>query len=251
MSKYAALRDHLMALRTNRWDASFQAIEEVLGFSLPASARKHQAWWANQTTGGRTQCSGWMDAGWQTSNLNLASERITFERYGEGQSRADCTSFKPTKSSLDWDDVLSPENGDDQASVQFQFVWRRLDAVHLDYKGRIAFPRVPIGPAIYRFAISQGGRTDFYFGETDEISRRLQHYRTPGITQRTNHRLNGLILDCLQNGGNAVVSVISKCSARYNGKTIDMDLRDKHQRKLVEGAAIFAAQMANQNLLNQ
>lgn len=40
---------------------SFEEIEDVLGFSLPASASKHSAWWAN---GGHTQASAWLDAGW-------------------------------------------------------------------------------------------------------------------------------------------------------------------------------------------
>ena len=80
MSKYHALRDHLNALASTRWNATFQEIEEILGFSLPVSAYKHPAWWANEVSGTHVQKAGWIDAGWRTENPNLLRRSVTFVR---------------------------------------------------------------------------------------------------------------------------------------------------------------------------
>jgi hypothetical protein len=80
MSKYDALKQHLSDLEGERWGASFREIEGILGFELPASAREYPAWWANQQNGQRVQCGSWMTAGWNTVDLNLPSEEVTFLR---------------------------------------------------------------------------------------------------------------------------------------------------------------------------
>lgn len=79
MGRYEPLASFLGARVENRWSASFSEIEKVLGFQLPASARKHAAWWANQQSAGHSQTS-WRDAGWKTSKVDLARERVVFER---------------------------------------------------------------------------------------------------------------------------------------------------------------------------
>ena len=58
---------------------SFSEIADILGFSLPASARKHQAWWSN-TREGHSHAAAWLDAGWKTEMLDLAEERISFSK---------------------------------------------------------------------------------------------------------------------------------------------------------------------------
>lgn len=79
MSKYHRLTTHLANLNKSYWRASFDEIEQVLGFELPASAHEHPAWWANQA-GGHAQSSSWQDAGWRTENLDLENKSITFVR---------------------------------------------------------------------------------------------------------------------------------------------------------------------------
>lgn len=80
MSKYKNLTDYLTSLDRDDWSTKFSEIENILGFSLPQSARQHQAWWANQSNGGHAQSSAWQDAGWKTTNLDLENESITFVR---------------------------------------------------------------------------------------------------------------------------------------------------------------------------
>ena len=77
--KYALLYRHLIAMEGSVWHTSFNEVETILGFDLPASARRHPAWWANQESG-RSHALAWQVAGWRTRNLNLPTETVTFER---------------------------------------------------------------------------------------------------------------------------------------------------------------------------
>ena len=49
--KYQRLYTHLCRLGIQEWRASFGEIESIIGFGLPASARLHRPWWANQRSG--------------------------------------------------------------------------------------------------------------------------------------------------------------------------------------------------------
>jgi hypothetical protein len=53
---------------------SYQQIERILGHPLPASARKHAAFWSN-TSG---YSFAWRDAGREVSRRSLLPEQITF-----------------------------------------------------------------------------------------------------------------------------------------------------------------------------
>ena len=78
MSKYHALRDFLLQSKKERLDMSFSEIEEILGFPLPKSAYEYSAWWANEAEGQHVQKQGWMDAGYETSDLKLMQKQVTF-----------------------------------------------------------------------------------------------------------------------------------------------------------------------------
>ncbi|HEX6374939.1 MAG TPA: type II toxin-antitoxin system VapB family antitoxin [Allosphingosinicella sp.] len=84
MGKYESLAASLQDREQDEWDASFEQIEEVLGFALPPSARRYREWWANQRGQGHSQARGWQDAGWQVWKVDLAGERATFRRANHG-----------------------------------------------------------------------------------------------------------------------------------------------------------------------
>ena len=79
-SSYQPLADYLANRKANCWEATFREIEEKLGRRLPASAYRHQAWWANQTGPGHSQTQGWRSVGWRTAKLDLERRRVRFER---------------------------------------------------------------------------------------------------------------------------------------------------------------------------
>lgn len=66
--------------------ATFKQIEAVLGFKLPDTARSKSQWWGNETGDTRhVQCRAWLNAGFETRNLNLATECVEFvERESAG-----------------------------------------------------------------------------------------------------------------------------------------------------------------------
>ncbi len=77
--KYRKLRAYLEAHPRREWRTTFGNIESILGFELPASARKHSAWWANEKNGGRhSQAVAWSAAGWETADVDVVAETLTF-----------------------------------------------------------------------------------------------------------------------------------------------------------------------------
>lgn len=79
--KYAPLHNHLVRLTGDEWPATFREIENILGFELPDSARIHRPWWANQgERGGHSHALAWEMAGWRTSQVDMASEKLVFVR---------------------------------------------------------------------------------------------------------------------------------------------------------------------------
>lgn len=74
---YAMLREALdRAAGDVTW--SFTDIEEILGRDLPASARRHRAWWAND--GKHSQAAAWLAAGYRVGRVALDAQHVTFAR---------------------------------------------------------------------------------------------------------------------------------------------------------------------------
>ena len=80
VSKYEPLLQHLAGTRAKFLDLSFPEIEVILATPLPPSARRHQAWWANQQVEGHVQSNSWMDAGFQTETLDLNAGTVSFRK---------------------------------------------------------------------------------------------------------------------------------------------------------------------------
>jgi hypothetical protein len=77
--KYAPLYNYLGKRRDLEWSVSFAELEAILGFKLPNSARVHRPWWANQgERGGHSHALAWEMAGWKTSQVDMAGERVVF-----------------------------------------------------------------------------------------------------------------------------------------------------------------------------
>ena len=59
---------------------SFEQIDALLGFALPASARTEAGWWAAGSGGPKAHCSAWTGAG-RTAMPNLLAGNVVFERH--------------------------------------------------------------------------------------------------------------------------------------------------------------------------
>ncbi|QYG93439.1 GIY-YIG nuclease family protein [Iamia sp. SCSIO 61187] len=60
MGKYDPLHDHLLACNEPVLQMRFTDIERLLGDDLPASARRHPAWWANETVEAHIHARAWL-----------------------------------------------------------------------------------------------------------------------------------------------------------------------------------------------
>jgi len=58
----------------------FSDVEEIIGEPLPVSARKHRAWWGNESSPFRVQAVAWMGCGWKVAEVDLTNEWVRFER---------------------------------------------------------------------------------------------------------------------------------------------------------------------------
>lgn len=79
MSKYAPLQAYLEKSQNRIVPMTFREIEEVVGFVLPPSSRAHRAWWSNNPSN-NVMTRAWLDAGFETTNVDIAAEKLVFHR---------------------------------------------------------------------------------------------------------------------------------------------------------------------------
>lgn len=79
MSKYDPLSHYLRTSGLDHVRMRFEEIEAVLGFQLPASSRKHRAWWSNNPSN-NVMTHAWIDAGYRTEDVDLEQRRLVFRR---------------------------------------------------------------------------------------------------------------------------------------------------------------------------
>jgi hypothetical protein len=78
-SRYSALAEWLSNQTENTIVLTFQQVEEIIGYSLPDSARAFRAWWANDQVS-HTQSVAWLGAGWRVEAVDLGQEWVRFAR---------------------------------------------------------------------------------------------------------------------------------------------------------------------------
>ncbi len=96
--KYRNLYTHLCGLPAQEWRTTFSEIESILGFELPASARLHRPWWANQSaSSGHSHALAWGVAGWETAEVDMDAETLLLRptRHKETKRRPRLDEFWP------------------------------------------------------------------------------------------------------------------------------------------------------------
>ena len=75
-AKYRGLAEYLLSSNETRVTLSYSQIEEILGFTLPDTARKFkQSYWANTET--HSYASSWLAVGYKT-RVDVGSDTVTF-----------------------------------------------------------------------------------------------------------------------------------------------------------------------------
>ena len=78
MGKYDPLFEHLCRTPDEALDLAFTDIEALVG-PLPASARRHSAWWSNDAGGGGSvQARSWLNAGREVESVDVRRGRVRF-----------------------------------------------------------------------------------------------------------------------------------------------------------------------------
>ena len=78
MSKYDPLGKYLGGQDRDHIPMTFSEIEEIIGTKLPNS-KQYPAWWSNNTFN-NVMTSQWLNAGYHTESVNIASEKLVFSR---------------------------------------------------------------------------------------------------------------------------------------------------------------------------
>lgn len=81
-AKYRPLENYLKNKASSHVPMSFSDIEAVIEGRLPASARKHRAWWSNNPSNSVITHS-WLAAGYKTAKVSLEGETVVFVRRSE------------------------------------------------------------------------------------------------------------------------------------------------------------------------
>lgn len=132
-----------------------------------------------------------------------------------------------------------------------RFEWKAIGHVRLGDGDRLVFPKASSRPGLYRFEIERAQGRAAYIGETDQLDRRFQHYRTPGPSQRTNLRLNALMLEVLKAGDAISVAIMTEGAViTLAGREHEAHLLEKSERVLLEHAAIYAVRDSAIQILN-
>ena len=77
-SKYEPIGRHLAGVDKDTTTLTFDEIQDLIGTELPASARKHRAWWANTET--HSQALTRISNGWLVQEADLEEGTVTFRR---------------------------------------------------------------------------------------------------------------------------------------------------------------------------
>jgi hypothetical protein len=76
--RYSSLQALLEQEPDDEVTLAFDEIEEILGSSLPASARTYREWWSNSSRS--PQGYSWMSAGWRVAEVDREQARVRFAR---------------------------------------------------------------------------------------------------------------------------------------------------------------------------
>jgi hypothetical protein len=124
--------------------------------------------------------------------------------------------------------------------VAVVFEWQAAGEVMLD-AARPRFTDLPSVPGLYRLTFEGHDVSRVYIGETDNLRRRAQRYRTPGAAQPTNVRMNKELVEALAAGGRVSCATVTEAGISLDvGEAKPLDLSRKTSRLIVENAAMAA-----------
>jgi len=140
------------------------------------------------------------------------------------------------------DAVGQVTNGPDGIDASLRMEWRKVGKIELDGR-RLRFPEVPKAAGLYRFDLVPPNLSPWrYVGQAENLSKRLQQYRTPGRRQDTSRRVSSQIRHVLGIGGSVEMAVATgEAAVCRKGHCEQADFSDVKQRMLFERLGILFA----------
>ena len=93
-SRYAPLTAYLRRVGQPHVAMTFEEIEAVVGHPLPASARRHRAWWSNNPTNSVITWA-WLAAGYKSEQVDMEAGRLVFRRDSGNAGKETATEAAP------------------------------------------------------------------------------------------------------------------------------------------------------------
>ena len=93
MGKYQPLGDFLRKQRASLIPMTFSEIERITGTMLPKS-QQYPAWWSNSTTN-NVMTQVWLDAGFETEQVDVENRKLVFRKVGATASATDKNEVLP------------------------------------------------------------------------------------------------------------------------------------------------------------
>jgi hypothetical protein len=227
---YGALTAYLRRRPEPEVTLSFAELDDVIG-GLPASARKYQAWWANSRRS-QPHAQSWLDAG-RRATVDFKRGAVRFTVGTEATNRPRITRLARHRRMTPGS--LTPAGEPEELTLRFG--WLAAGALALDPDGGVRFPRLPPMPGLYRFQFRLADVREpvsVYVGETDNLERRMASYRTPGLSQATDIRLNRRFRNYLRSDGTVLLDVTTAVYIDDDAA----DLTSEPVRRLAESAAL-------------
>src|ERR1700690_1978299 len=78
-SRYGLLTRHLQMQAAAKVPMGFTEIEQVIGTSLPKSAKLYRTWWSNNASN-HVQAKAWLEAGYCTEHVDMDGTKLVFVR---------------------------------------------------------------------------------------------------------------------------------------------------------------------------
>lgn len=124
-------------------------------------------------------------------------------------------------------------------NVRVEMSWQSVGEVALD-GDTLVVPEMPTSPGIYQWVFRHDGRERRYVGEAVNLRRRFAHYRSPGPSQTTNHRMRDRVRRVLGAGGTVDLLQVKDAEFVVDGQPAKPDLHSPFARRFLENAALVA-----------
>lgn len=132
-------------------------------------------------------------------------------------------------------------------SVSFR--WFSAGEITIDGNEKIRFPQLTTAPAIYKLCFT--AQRALYIGESIQLKRRMQNYRTPGPTQQTSIWVGKTLKSAMSSSETVFLNVCTDVTLSCGEEQWDADLSSKTVRLFVESAAILAEARGSWKILNK